>query len=101
MREPPPRRRPRRARPRETSVADVVRIRSRAEATDYAETSSYDDVVRFLDVLRRRSPRLHLEMFATSGEGRALPLAVVSDPSVSTPEAARRLGRPVAFVMAN
>ncbi|MHC5009552.1 MAG: M14 family metallopeptidase [Planctomycetota bacterium] len=75
--------------------------RTRAERTAYAETSHYDDVIAFLEALAERSPLLHLESLATSVEGRSIPLAVVSDPPVSTPEAARGLDRPVAFVMAN
>jgi hypothetical protein len=79
--------------------ADVPR--SRAETSGFTETSTFDDVVRFLGALRERAPSLHLETFGSSVEGRPLPLAVVSDPPVRSPEEARASGRPVAFVLAN
>jgi hypothetical protein len=75
--------------------------RSRAERSDYAETSTYEDVVAFLDALGRASKTLHVEPFGVSSEGRALPLAVVSSPRVTSPAEALALDRPVAFVLAN
>lgn len=49
---------------------------TRAEATDYLETSRYDDVVSFLGELQGRHPMLHFTSFGYSEEGRRLPLAV-------------------------
>ena len=48
---------------------------TRAERTDYRETSTYDDVAAFLDALAERGG-VALSAFGTSVEGRALPLAV-------------------------
>ena len=44
---------------------------------------------------------MHVESFGKSEEGRDLPLLVIADPKVTTPEAARKLGRPLVFVQAN
>jgi hypothetical protein len=81
--------------------AQTPDLRTRAEATDYSETSSYDDVVRIANGIVSSSPLAKYETFGTTEEGRALPLIVLSEPAVTTPEAARRLGRPIVFVQAN
>jgi len=76
-------------------------LRTRAEITDFAETSTAADVTRVIDALKAASPLLHVESFGSTEEGRDLPLLVLSDPATKTPEAARALQRPVVFVMAN
>lgn len=75
-------------------------LRSRAEISNYEETSSYADLQRVIAGLTS-SPLVHTESFGTTEEGRELPLLVISEPRVTTPEAARKLGRPLVFVQAN
>jgi hypothetical protein len=82
-------------------AAQGPRPESRAEQTRFEETSRYDDVRAFLDALAAQTPRIRLETFGTSEEGRALPLVVIGDPPAASPEAARADGRPIVFVMAN
>jgi hypothetical protein len=79
------------------SARDLV---TRAEATDYVETSSYDDVRTFLDAVEEASPDIHVGSFGYSYEGRRLPLAVWGAES-ATPEAARATGKTRVLVMAN
>ena len=76
-------------------------MRTRAETSNYEETSTYADVTRVLDGLAATSPLVHTESFGKTEEGRDLPLIVISDPKVATPAAARKLGRPLVFVQAN
>jgi Zinc carboxypeptidase len=77
-------------------------MRTRAEISNYEETSTYADVTRVIDGLVATAGSLvHTESFGKSEEGRDLPLIVISDPKVTTPEAARKLGRPLVFVQAN
>jgi hypothetical protein len=76
-------------------------LKSRAEATNYEETSRYDDVLRFFDELQKRSPLVRVETFGHSVEGRALPLVILSDPPISEPRDARASGKPIVFVFAN
>jgi hypothetical protein len=76
-------------------------LRTRAEMTNYEETSTYADVERVMAGLVASSPLVHTESFGKTEQGRELPLMVISDPKVSTPEAARKLGRPLVFVQAN
>jgi hypothetical protein len=83
------------ARPQESD------LRTRAEATDYIETSSYDDVIRVTQGLVAASSLARTETFGRTEEARELPLLILSDPAVAAPEQARKLGRPVVFVQAN
>ncbi len=80
---------------------DLSFLATRAEATDFEETTRYDELVGFLDVLARTSPRLHLTRFGYSTEGRALPLMVYGDVADATPEAVLATGKTRVFVMAN
>ena len=77
-------------------------MRTRAEISNYEETSSYEDVTRIIDGLVATAGGLvHTESFGKTEEGRHLPLIVISDPKVSTPAAAHKLGRPLVLVQAN
>lgn len=82
-------------------TAQTSDMRTRAEITNYEETSTYADVRRVIDGLVATSKLVHTESFGKTEEGRDLPLMVISDPRVTTPAAARKLGRPLVFVQAN
>ena len=75
--------------------------RTRAERTQYRETSSHADVVAFLDSLQAAGLPITLGTLGASPGGRDIPLAVLSRPLVRTPAEARRLGRPIVLVQAN
>ena len=73
---------------------------TRAESSGYTETSRHADVMAFIDALASRNdPRLHVLDFGATPEGRELPLLVLSDNGVSTPEAAHARGLPVVLVI--
>lgn len=80
--------------------ADVQREqwRTHAERTDYGETPRYDDVVAYCRRLAAASPHAHYTTFGVSGEGRPLPLLVLSRERAFTPEAARRRGGVVVLI---
>ena len=82
-------------------TAQTADMRTRAEISNYEETSTYADITRVIDGLVATSPLVHTESFGKTEEGRDLPLLVISDPKVTTPAAARKLGRPLVFVQAN
>ena len=77
-------------------------MRTRAEISNYEETSTYADVTRVIDGLVATAGSIvHTESFGKTEEGRDLPLIVISDPKVTTPAAAHKLGRPLVYVQAN
>lgn len=84
-----------------TASAQSADLRTRAETSNYEQTSTYDDVTRVIEGLVATSSLVHTESFGKSEEGRDLPMMVIADPKVTTPAAARRLGRPIVFVQAN
>lgn len=69
-----------------------------AETSNYLSTSRYAEVMAFVGAIQRADPDIRVETFATTNEGRALPLVVVGP---YTPQSARASGKPVVFVMAN
>src|ERR1700693_4553735 len=75
--------------------------RTRPELTNYRETSHYSDVRSFLDSLRKLRAPLAFGSIGKTYEGREIPYVIASRPLVSTPSAAKRLGRPIVYVQAN
>ena len=76
-------------------------LKSRAETSNYEETSRYDDVIGFVNALQKHSDLVRVETFGHTEEKRAMPLLILSNPPVSDPRAAEASGKPVVFVMAN
>ena len=74
---------------------------TRAERTNYRETSSYADVVDFLQRAAASSPSVHYTTYGYTTEGRALPLAVVGDIADPSPVAVRASGKTVLYLQGN
>ena len=75
--------------------------RTRAELTDYQETSRHADVLAFIDELVQRTDRVRRISMGASGEGQDMAALVVSDGGCFTPEEARKQGRLIVMVEAN
>jgi hypothetical protein len=67
--------------------------RTKAERTDYRETDRYAEVVDFCRRLAAASPHARYTSFGRSGEGRELPLLILSEEQAFTPEAASASGK--------
>lgn len=74
---------------------------TRAERTGFRQTSSYGDVLAFLDSLQRVTPDIRLGTLATTVEGRKVPFVIASRPLVSSPTEAHRSGKPIVYLQAN
>jgi hypothetical protein len=73
---------------------------TRAEASGFRETSLHADVMRFVrDLEGRGDPRLHVETFGKSPEGRELPLLILSKDGIRSPADPRRADRPVVLML--
>lgn len=75
--------------------------KSRAELSNYEETSRYEDVMQFIAELQKATDKLRVESFGKTVEGRELPLMIFSDPPISQPREARNSGKPIVFIQAN
>lgn len=72
---------------------------TRAERTNFQETSRYDDVVAFLDTLKRlEGSQIFVGDIGKTSEGRAIPYVVASRPRVTTAAEAKRLNRPIVYI---
>ena len=60
-----------------------------AEATNYAATSRYADVMAFIREIQKKSPYLRVETLCRSAEGRDVPLVIIGNPLPASPLDAR------------
>ncbi|MEO5896522.1 MAG: M14 family metallopeptidase [Vicinamibacterales bacterium] len=81
--------------------ASVESIKTKPEQTNFEETSTYHDVVAFINALAQAAPtRFHVKTFGTTNENRTLPLVVVGAPS-ALPDAVRRTGKLRVYIQGN
>src|SRR6516225_6702510 len=85
------------ARPEKPAEPPLLTV---AEKSDYKATSRHADVLDFCERLQKLSPLVRVGELGKSGEGRKLPLVILADPPVRTPEEAARSGKLVVFAMA-
>ena len=71
------------------------------EKTEFVQTSTYDEVVKFLNSLQSRSKDIHILSMGKSLEGKHLPVAALSRPSVRTPSEAKASGKLVIYIQGN
>jgi len=74
---------------------------TRAEKSNYQETSLYADVIQFLETLQLKGAPISVEYIGESPEGKRIPLVIASRPMVAGPADARRSGRPIVYLQAN
>src|SRR3954468_5163540 len=83
------------------AISPLAAQTTRAERTGFRETSSYADVLGFLDSLQRAAPEIRVGTLGISAEGRPVPYVIVSHPLVSSPLEVDRSGKLVVFLQAN
>jgi len=70
-----------------------------AEKSDFRATSSYDQTMVYLYRLEAAAPELiRVTDFGRSGQGRPLPLVIVSSDGAFTPETAAATGKPILLI---
>jgi hypothetical protein len=75
---------------------------TRAERTNFSETSSHADVIAFLDSLEKiAGTRIVRGTIGSSVQGKVLPYVIASRPLVRTAAEARRSGKPIVYVQGN
>lgn len=74
---------------------------TRPERTAGAETSTYADVLSFVDSLAARTRDIRVGTLGVSPEGRRLPYVIAARPMVDSPGDAARTGKPVLYIQGN
>ncbi len=75
---------------------------TRAERTNFQETSHYADVLAFIDTLKSmESDQIFTGDIGKTSEGREIPYVVASRPLVRTAAEAQRLNRPIVYIQAD
>jgi murein tripeptide amidase MpaA len=84
-----------------TAVADTtipLYWRTRAERSGYRVTPDYDETLRFCKQIEAGSRWVKVESYGTSGQGRDLPLVIVSRDGAFTPQQAFATGKPIVLI---
>ncbi len=84
-----------------SSVSRLPSQSTRAERSAYTETSTYADVIAFIDSLQLKGAPVVVGNIGQTTQGRDLPYLIASRPLVHSPAEAKRLGRPIVYVQAN
>ena len=76
-------------------------LRTVAERSGYTATSTSAQVDEFLRDLARRSPLLRVSTIGKTFEGKDIPLVILADPPVETPEQAAASGKLLVYAFGN
>ena len=71
------------------------------EKTAYRETSTYQQVMDLVNAAIKDSPYAHLISMGQSKQGKSIPVIVMANPKVTTPEEAKASGKPIIYVQGN
>jgi dipeptidyl-peptidase-4 len=71
------------------------------EKTDFRATSRHADVVAYCESLAKKSPLVRVTEIGKSAEGRALPMLVLADPPLVTPDEAVKSRKLTVLLFAN
>ncbi len=72
-----------------------------AEKSNYESTSTYNDVISFIEVLEKSSSYIRVETIARSTEGRDIPLLVIGTPLPQSPADLENDDRIVVYLQGN
>lgn len=71
------------------------------EKSNFEKTSTYADVMSFLNEIKQLSPYISLHTIGKSTLGVDIPMAVLANPMISKAEQAKASGKPVVYIQAN
>jgi len=71
------------------------------EISNFIKTSTYQEVMDFLNTMQSQSGNLKLISMGQSTEGKNIPVAVLANPAVSTPAEAKASGKLVVYIQGN
>ncbi|HET8650779.1 MAG TPA: M14 family metallopeptidase [Gemmatimonadales bacterium] len=82
-------------------AAPLAAQSTRPERTNARETSTYADVVGFVDSLQHLGAGIRVGILGKSPQGRPIPYVIAARPMVYSPSEARRTGKPIIYLQGN
>jgi hypothetical protein len=82
-------------------TSDLSWPQTRAERSDYKETSHYQDVLAFINALQVNGAPISMKFIGASPQGRKLPLIMAARPMPANARVAHRLKKPIVCIQAN
>jgi len=76
----------------------LTSFRTIPEKNGWKKTSSFLETCEYIAEMMLHSELMHVETMFVTEMRRAAPLVVLSSPRVSTPEEAKKLGKPVVYL---
>ena len=76
-------------------------LMTKPEKTAYQETSTYKDVMDFINEVKKGSDKVTQISMGTSLEGKDIPVLVLAKPRISTVAEAKASGKPIIYVQGN
>ena len=83
------------------SVKSQTNILTVAERSNYDSTSTYNDVIFFINTLQQSSEIMRVDTLAISTEGRVIPLVIIGNPLPANPSGIEKDGRIPVYIQAN
>jgi hypothetical protein len=83
------------------NIFSQIKLQTVAEKSDYKSTSDYQQVLAFIDQLKKASDHIRVEIIGTSAEGREIPLLIIGNPLPKSPMELKNDKRIVVYVQAN
>ena len=71
------------------------------EKSNFEKTSTYADVMSFLNAIKQLSPYISLHTIGKSTSGMDIPMAVLANPMIANEDQAKASGKPVIYIQAN
>jgi hypothetical protein len=71
------------------------------EKSNFEKTSTYADVMSFLNAIKQLSPYISLYSIGKSTSGLDIPMAVLANPMIANADQAKASGKPVVYIQAN
>ena len=71
------------------------------ERTAFQRTSTYADVIKFLNEIKKLSTNVHVFSMGKSLEGKDIPVAVLADPKITSAAEAKAAGKMVLYIQGN
>lgn len=84
-----------------SAVMAQVNLLTTAESSDYTLTSTHQDVLNFVNTLAKDSPFLRIETIGTTTQGKPIPMLILANPMINSPEDLKNDDRLVIYIQAN